>query len=53
MTNDELVNLIAKVLAWDEGEPVDQIDKIARKSDYQDSAQQCAEDLGLIGGQAC
>lgn len=47
MTTEETIQLIAKVLAWDEGEPVDQLDKIALKAAYQDSAQQCAEDLGI------
>lgn len=53
MTNEELLNLIAQVIAWMEGEPVDTIDDAAKHTSYQDSAQQCAEDLGLLGGQAC
>ena len=46
MTEEQL-HLIAKVLAWQNGEPVDQIAQIAATTLYQDDAQQCAEDLGL------
>jgi len=41
------LNLIAQVIAWMEGEPLDEIPEAALQSDYKDAAQQCAEDLGL------
>lgn len=48
MIDNETLQLIAKVIAWMEGEPVDTIDDAAKHTSYQDSAQQCAEDLGLV-----
>lgn len=45
--DEQLLHLVAKVIAWQEGEPVDTIDQAAASTLYQDSAQQCVEDLGL------
>lgn len=47
LDDEQLLHLIAKVVAWVEGEPADTINDAARMRTYQDSAQQCAEDLGL------
>ena len=47
MTVEDTINLIAKVLAWQDGFDPHEIDTISRNRLFQDSAQQCAEDLGL------
>lgn len=47
-TDDELLHLIGTVLAWVEGESPERINEVAKDAAYQDSAQQCAEDLGLL-----
>ena len=47
MTKDETLTLIASVLAWQNGCPLDEIEAEAAGVLYQDDAQQCAEDLGL------
>ena len=44
---EQTIQLIARVLAWQSGEPLDRIDELARNTWWQDEAQQCAEDLGL------
>ena len=47
MSTEETINLIARVLAWQDGTPPALIDTVANDTDYQDAAQQCAEDLGI------
>lgn len=45
--SEDTLQLIAKVIAWVDGEDVDGIDLAATDVHFQDAAQQCAEDLGL------
>lgn len=47
MTTEETIQLIAKVLAWQDETPPEHIDAVAATTLMQDYAQQCAEDLGL------
>jgi len=47
MTTEEQIQLIAKVLAWQVGTPLDEIAAVAASTLMQDDAQQCAEDLGI------
>jgi hypothetical protein len=47
MTVEETINLIAKVLAWQDGFDPTEIDTISTNRLFQDAALQCAEDLGL------
>lgn len=46
MTYEETLQLIAKVLAWQDGCTVEEIGRSINLL-YLDGAQQCAEDLGL------
>lgn len=45
---DNVVHLIAKVLAWQDGYEADRIDAIARNAWWRDEAAKCARDLGLV-----
>lgn len=47
MTTEDTIQLIARVLAWQNGSPLDRLAEEAKGVHYQDDAQQCAEDLGL------
>ena len=47
MSTEDTINLIAKVIAWQDGIEPAEIDAISRNRLFQDAAQQCAEDLGL------
>lgn len=44
---DDVINLIARVLAWESGHAPSRIADVASDVLYQDAAQQCAEDLGI------
>lgn len=45
--SEDTINLIAKVLAWQDGIEPHEINVISRNRLWQDAAQQCAEDLGI------
>jgi hypothetical protein len=46
--NEEVINLVARVLAWSEGGDPAEVEVLAREVGTQDLAQQCCEDLGLL-----
>ena len=48
LDDEQLIHLVAKVIAWAGGEHGDQIEEIATATEFQDAAQQCCEDLGLL-----
>ena len=50
MTTEDTINLIAKVIAWQDGIDPAEIDALSTNRLFQDAAQQCAEDLGLAWG---
>lgn len=45
MTTEETIQLIAKVLAWQDGMDLQDVEEKAKLTDYQDWAQQCFEDI--------
>ena len=45
--NEEVINLVARVLAWSEGGDPAEVDALAKEVGTQDLAQHCCEDLGL------
>jgi len=47
VTADDTIQLIAKVLAWQDGVAPESIDVVAATTLHQDYAQQSAEDLGI------
>lgn len=47
MSTEETIQLIAKVLAWQDGIAPHEVDSISRNELFQDYALQCAQDLGL------
>ncbi len=46
--NEEVINLVARVLAWSEGGDPVEVEALAQDVGTQDLAQQCCEDLGLL-----
>ncbi len=46
--NEEVINLVARVLAWSEGGDPAEVEVLAREVGTQDLAQQCCEDLDLL-----
>ncbi len=46
--NEEVISLVARVLAWSEGGDPAEVEVLAREVGTQDLAQQCCEDLGLL-----
>jgi hypothetical protein len=46
--NEEVINLVARVLAWSEGGDSAEVEALAKDVGTQDLAQQCCEDLGLL-----
>lgn len=48
MTTEQTIQLIARVLAWQDGAPMQELEYQASKAHFQDAAQQCAEDLGVV-----
>ncbi len=46
--NEEVINLVARVLAWSEGGDPAEVEALAKDVGTQDLAQQCCEDLGLL-----
>ena len=48
LDDEQLLHLIAKAIAWNDGEELVTINETAASTLYRDSAQQCAEDLGLL-----
>ena len=46
--NEEVINLVARVLAWSEGGDSAEVEALAKAVGTQDLAQQCCEDLGLL-----
>ena len=45
--NDEVLTLVARVLAWTEGGDPAEVEALAKEVGTLDLAQQCCEDLGL------
>lgn len=45
--SEDMIQVIARVIAWSEGTDIDRLDVVAKTTHYQDAAQQCAEDLGV------
>lgn len=48
MSTEETIQLIAKVLAWQDGVAPEDIDAVAATTLHQDYAQQCWEDLNGV-----
>lgn len=46
--NEEVINLVGRVLAWSEGGDPAEVEALAKDVGTQDLAQQCCEDLGLL-----
>ena len=44
---DDVINLVARVLAWTEGGDPAEVEALAKEVGTLDVAQQCCEDLGL------
>ena len=44
---DDVINLVARVLAWTEGGDPAEVESLAKEVGTLDLAQQCCEDLGL------
>ena len=44
---DQVINLVARVLAWTEGGDPAEVEALAKEVGTLDLAQQCCEDLGL------
>lgn len=47
MINNEVLTLVARVLAWTEGGDAAEVEALAKEVGTLDLAQQCCEDLGL------
>ena len=47
MINNEVLTLVARVLAWTEGGDPAEVEALAKEVGTLDLAQQCCEDLGL------
>ncbi len=45
--SDEVITLVARVLAWTEGGDPAEVESLAKEVGTLDLAQQCCEDLGL------